>query len=73
MWAPDARVVKLFNHVYAEVLSSPETLAHGVTIFVCGDDSAARQCVCELAQRVNLDPIEVGARSIARYLEPLAM
>jgi predicted dinucleotide-binding enzyme len=29
--------------------------------------------VCELAQRVNLDPIEVGVLSTARYLEPLAM
>jgi hypothetical protein len=42
-WAPDARVVKAFNHVYAEVLSSPKALSRGVTLFVCGDDRDARR------------------------------
>ena len=72
-WAPDARVVKAFNHVYAEVLSSPEALARGVTVFVCGDDANARQNVCELLRRVSLEPIEAGPLSTARFLEPLAM
>ena len=73
MWAPDARVVKAFNHVYAEVLSSPEALARGVTVFVCGDDANARTWVCELLNRAGLEPIEAGSLSTARYLEPLAM
>jgi predicted dinucleotide-binding enzyme len=72
-WAPDARVVKAFNHVYAEVLSSREALARGVTVFVCGDDGNARLRVCELLQRVGLEPIDAGSLTTARYLEPLAM
>ena len=72
-WAPDARVVKAFNHVYAEVLSSPEALARGVTLFVCGDDADARQVVCNLARSASLAPIEVGTLASARYLEPVAM
>jgi predicted dinucleotide-binding enzyme len=72
-WAPDARVVKAFNHVYAEVLSSPEALARGVTLFVCGDDTNARAIVCEIARNAGLDPVEAGSLSSARYLEPVAM
>ena len=72
-WAPDARVVKAFNHVYAEVLSSPAALARGVTLFVCGDDPNARQIVCDLARSAGLAPVEAGRLSTARYLEPLAM
>ena len=72
-WAPDARVVKAFNHVYAEVLSSPEALARGVTLFVCGDDPNAREVVCALARGAGLEPVEAGSLSSARYLEPLAM
>ena len=72
-WAPGARVVKAFNHVYAEVLSSPEALARGVTLFVCGDDPNARTVVCDLARAAGLAPVEAGGLSSARYLEPLAM
>src|SRR4051812_37898315 len=72
-WAGDARVVKAFNHIYAEVLSSPETLARGVSVFVCGDDPAARRTVCDLSAALGLHPREAGPLSTARYLEPLAM
>ena len=72
-WASDARVVKAFNHVYAEVLSSPDALSRGVTLFVCGDDPDARQLVSEVARGAGLEPIEAGSLATARYLEPLAM
>jgi predicted dinucleotide-binding enzyme len=72
-WANDARVVKAFNHVYAEVLSSAEALGRGVTVFVCGDDAIARRTVCDLATALGFIPLEAGRLSTARYLEPLAM
>jgi 8-hydroxy-5-deazaflavin:NADPH oxidoreductase len=67
------RVVKAFNYVYAEVLSSEEALARGVTLFVSGDDPVARQTVCDLAAPLGFRPIQAGQLTTARYLEPLAM
>jgi len=72
-WAGDARVVKAFNHVYAEVLSSAEALARGVTVFVCGDDPLARDTVCNLVTSLGLQSLQAGRLSTARFLEPLAM
>lgn len=72
-WAGDARVVKAFNHVYAEVLSSAEALARGVTVFACGDDADARRAVCDLVASLGFHPLQAGGLSTARYLEPLAM
>ena len=72
-WAGDARVVKAFNHVYAEILSAADGLARGATVFVCGDDSAARTTVAELTSTLGFYARDAGQLSTARYLEPLAM
>jgi len=72
-WASGARVVKAFNHVYAEVLSSPEAMSTAVTLFIAGDDHDAKETVSSLARSVGFDPVEAGPLASARYLEPLAM
>jgi predicted dinucleotide-binding enzyme len=72
-WASDARVVKAFNHVYAEVLSSAEAMRGTPTLFLAGDDAPAKRLVSELVRPLGVDPIDAGSLASARYLEPLAM
>lgn len=71
---PGARVVKAFNYVYAELLEDPVALARiAPSIFLCGDDRAAKRSVAELVTTCELRPVDCGALENARYLEPLAL
>jgi len=73
-WAPGARVVKAFNHVYAEILDEgPRFGAATAAVFVCGDDPDARRVVAELAASCGFQTVDAGALATARSLEPLAM
>lgn len=70
---PEARVVKAFNTVFAQVLQNGGKAAgEPVTVFVAGDDDEARATVVELARSAGLETIETGGLSTARYLEPVA-
>jgi predicted dinucleotide-binding enzyme len=71
-WSGGARVVKAFNHIYAEVLSEPGLRAQGVTVFLCGDDDSAKREVATLVANCGLDPVDAGALTVARYTEPVA-
>ena len=70
---PGARVVKGWNHVYAHTIrTSPDFDGLDATMFLCGDDEAARAMVAQLAREIGFDPVDVGSLEAARYLEPLA-
>lgn len=69
-WAQGARVVKTLNHAYAETLLAAGDPAP--TLFLCGDDAAARAEAAELLAGCGLDPVDAGGLVVARYLEPLA-
>jgi hypothetical protein len=46
---PGARVVKAWNHVYAQIVdSSPEFGSESATVFMCGDDAEAKRVVAGL-------------------------
>jgi 8-hydroxy-5-deazaflavin:NADPH oxidoreductase len=71
-WAPTARVVEAFNGTYSEAVNlSPENPT-GETVFLCGDDDAARRAVADLTKALGFDPLDAGPLRNARYLEPLA-
>jgi predicted dinucleotide-binding enzyme len=71
--APSTRVVKAWNCVYASIVNStPEVGGVAATVFVCGNDRAAKASVIALAATMGYDPVDAGALSSARYLEPLA-
>jgi predicted dinucleotide-binding enzyme len=71
--APEARVVKAWNHVYSGVLRrSPDFDGTTPTVFVAGDDPEARRAVAGLVFDIGYEPADAGALSSARYLEPLA-
>ena len=70
---PEAKVVKAFNTVFAQVLAQGASL-HGVTVpvFVAADDASAKETAKALIQSIGFAPIDAGALKNARYLEPLA-
>ena len=71
--APAARVVKAFNTVFASVLQNGGRAAgHPATVFVAGDDAAARKQVAALAESAGFASLETGGLASARYLEPVA-
>ncbi|HEY7111977.1 MAG TPA: NAD(P)-binding domain-containing protein [Thermoanaerobaculia bacterium] len=70
---PRARVVKAFNHVYAEVVEAPTGFAGGrPAVFYCGDDAAAVDAAGRFIESLGFDAVFSGPLSVARYLEPLA-
>jgi predicted dinucleotide-binding enzyme len=72
--APGARVVKAFNTLPFKVLEleRAELEPHRVSVFVCGDDPAARSAVKGLAEDLGLVGVDSGALANAWMLESLA-
>ncbi len=71
--AADARVVKAFNTVFAQIYpAGPRIHDTAVPVFIAGDDEAATREVETIAATAGFAPIVVGALKFARYLEPLA-
>ncbi len=70
---PEAKVVKAFNTVFAQVLGAgPKLAGQTVPVYVAGDDAAAKETVKSLIQSTGFAPVDAGALKNARYLEPLA-
>lgn len=71
--APQAKVVKAFNTIFAQVLQNGgQAGEQPATVFVAGDDKAARAAVVGLARSAGFETLETGALTSARYLEPVA-
>ncbi|MDQ2870987.1 MAG: NADPH-dependent F420 reductase [Acidobacteriota bacterium] len=72
-WAPDARVVKAFNHAYAELLDRGPVFPRAVaSVLYCGDDPEAKSAVARLIGDCGFDPVDAGPLTGARFVEPLA-
>jgi NADPH-dependent F420 reductase len=72
-FAPGARVVKGWNHVDSTLLRrSPGFGGVRATVFVAGDDPAAKEVVARLVRDSGYEPADAGPLASARYLEPLA-
>lgn len=68
-----AKVVKAFNMIGAKTLSNLIYDSQRADLFICGDDSHAKQIVRELAIDIGFDVIDVGPLVNARLLESLAL
>ena len=66
-----SKVVKAFNTQFAQRMESGEVDGHVVTVFVAGDDAAAKQLVMEMARAIGFDTVDAGPLQNARLLEPL--
>ncbi|MFT3848193.1 MAG: NAD(P)-binding domain-containing protein [Propionivibrio sp.] len=71
---PEARVVKAFNTVFAQVLAEGADFGNGhtVPVYFAGDDAVAKATVGALIASMGFAPIDAGPLKNARYLEPVA-
>ncbi len=65
-----ARVVKAFNSIFAQNMSSGKLKGAALFLPVAGDDAAARESVLQLAREIGFDAVDAGPLSNARLLEP---
>ena len=69
--ARGAKVVKAFNTQFAQRMDSGGVKGQPVTVFVAGDDAAAKQQVLQMALDIGFDGVDAGPLQNARLLEPL--
>ncbi|GLX86973.1 NADPH-dependent F420 reductase [Thalassotalea loyana] len=71
---PDAKVIKAFNTIFADVMPKKHHDREGkkITAFVAGDDLSAKNNILALAKNIGFAPLDVGPLSAARYLEAMA-
>lgn len=69
--APQARVVKAFNTIFAQLLPTEARTGSPVQVFVAADDEAAKQTVSGLAAKTGFQAVDSGPLSNARFLEPV--
>jgi len=72
VWAPQAKVVKVFNHNFSQAVPEPRYDDMRAAAFYCGNDAPSKESVASLVTQIGLEPVDVGPLENARYLEPLA-
>lgn len=68
---PGARVVKAFNTIGFENLTSARHRRHQAAMFVAGDDVEAKRVVMGLADELGFRPEDVGPLANAKVLEQM--
>jgi predicted dinucleotide-binding enzyme len=67
---PGAHVVKAFNTVFAQNMSSGKLKNTALFVPVAGDDAKAREAVIQIARDIGFDSVDAGPLANARLLEP---
>jgi hypothetical protein len=70
---PDAHVVKAFNSVGAARMVNPQYRQGPPTMFICGDDAAAKAQVSAITRQLGWEALDMGGMVAARAIEPLCM
>jgi len=70
---PEAKVVKAFNSVGSTRMVNPHYEQGTPTMFLCGNDQAAKLQVSEIIRQFGWEPFDCGTIVAARALEPLCM
>lgn len=68
---PGARVVKAFNTVFAQNMSSGKVKNTALVMPAAGDDAKAKEAVLQVARDIGFDAVDAGPLTNARLLEPL--
>ncbi|MEX2557933.1 MAG: NAD(P)-binding domain-containing protein, partial [Actinomycetota bacterium] len=70
---PEARVVKAWNHVYAQIVnSSPDFGGRAASVLLASDDVEAKHAVAQLARDAGYDPWDAGPLWSAFNVEKVA-
>ena len=70
---PQARLVKAFNSVGAGLMVNPQLAGGPPTMFICGNDDAAKKLVTVLLAELGWEASDMGKAEAARAIEPLCM
>lgn len=70
---PAANFVKAFNSVGAPSMVNPQFAGGKPTMFICGNDEAAKKQVSQIAGEFGWDVADMGSVEAARAIEPLCM
>lgn len=69
----DARLVKAFNSVGNARMVDPRFAGGKPTMFICGNDGAAKKTVARLLDQFGWETADMGGAEAARAIEPLCM
>lgn len=69
----DARFVKAYNSVGSVLMINPELKGGPPTMFICGNDDAAKQQVTQINQQFGWETADMGGMEAARAIEPLCI
>ncbi len=70
---PEARFVKAFNSVGNNFMINPDFGGIRPTMFICGNDPAARNEVAAILEKFGWEAEDMGAAEAARAIEPLCI
>jgi predicted dinucleotide-binding enzyme len=70
---PGARFVKAFNSVGHAFMINPQFKGGKPTMFICGNDEAAKQTVRGILDQFGWETADMGKAEAARAIEPLCM
>jgi 8-hydroxy-5-deazaflavin:NADPH oxidoreductase len=70
---PDANFVKAFNSVGKDLMVKPHFAQGPPTMFICGNNSAAKQSVTRICEQFGWESADMGTAEAARAIEPLCM
>ena len=70
---PTARFVKAFNSVGSPQMVNPQYAAGKPTMFICGNDDAAKKSVSNILDKFGWETADMGKATAARAIEPLCM
>ena len=68
---PSSQVVKAFNTVFAQHMSTGSVEGEPLSALIASDDDDAKAAVMKLASDIGFDPVDAGPLVNARHLEPL--
>jgi len=72
-WLPGAKVVKVYNTVGNAHMVHPKFPGGPPDMFICGNDTAAKQTVSDICQAFGWPTIDCGGIESSRLLEPLCI
>lgn len=71
--APEAHFVKAFSCVGNALMVNPDLPGGPPTMFICGNDAAAKQEVVRILERFGWESEDMGGAVAARAIEPLCI
>jgi predicted dinucleotide-binding enzyme len=70
---PGAHFVKVFNSIGAAFMVDPHFPGGKPTMFICGNDEAAKKSVTKILDEFGWETADMGGAESARAIEPLCM